>query len=258
MLLSSALLAGMAAVVGEKLPSWPRLVRHLLAGMLLNGTYLCTSWWAISRGMPAGVMALLGALQPLVVAAASFCFLGERLAMQAWIGLALGLIGVGMVLAPLLTHVDHGTISYFVAVGAVMSIFSMAAGTMVQRGQINDDPIRISGAIQNVGGSMIAAVATIAVGDYRWDGSVSLWLGLLWTVFSLTAGALSLLVWMTRHQGPTRVSALLLLVPPLAASEAWILFGERLVPVQLAGFLLALGGVLLMRMDTTLRCLTSS
>jgi drug/metabolite transporter (DMT)-like permease len=40
---------------------------------------------------------------------------------------------------------------------------------------------------------------------------------------------------------------LLLLVPPLAAIEAWLLFGERLGPVQLIGFGLALGGVLLGR-----------
>jgi len=44
------------------------LALHLPAGALLNGFYLCMSWRAIGEGMPAGVMALLGALQPLVVA----------------------------------------------------------------------------------------------------------------------------------------------------------------------------------------------
>ena len=63
----------------------------------------------------------------------------------------------------------------------------------------------------------------------------------------LSAGGLSLLVWLVRHQGPTRMSMLLLLVPPLAAIEAWVLFGERLGPVQLIGFALALGGVMLGR-----------
>ena len=43
------------------------------------------------------------------------------------------------------------------------------------------------------------------------------------------------------------LSMLLLLVPPLAAIEAWALFGEQLGPVQLIGFALALGGVLLGR-----------
>jgi len=36
-------------------------------------------------------------------------------------------------------------------------------------------------------------------------------------------------------------------VPMLAAVEAWLLFGEKLGPVQITGFALALGGVLLAR-----------
>lgn len=248
MLLSAALLGGMAAIAREKVPRGRRLALHLLAGVLLNGFYLCTSWWAIARGMPAGIMSLLGALQPLVVAVASFGLLGERLAARAWAGLAIGLAGVGLVLAPLLIRGGHASVPLFVATAAVASILAMAAGTMIQRGSIGGDPMRVSGAVQNLGGAIVAALATVALGDYRWDGTPALWLGLAWSVLALSVGALSLLVWMTRHQGATRVSALLLLVPPLAAIEAWILFGERLVPVQLAGFVLALGGVLLARM----------
>jgi drug/metabolite transporter (DMT)-like permease len=101
--------------------------------------------------------------------------------------------------------------------------------------------------VQNGGGTLVALAAMLAVGDYRWDGSAVLWAGLAWSVVALSAIGLGLLVWMVRHQGATRVSALLLLVPALAAVEAWALFGERLVAVQLLGFALALGGVLLAR-----------
>ena len=48
---------------------WPKGARrvglHLLAGALMSGFYLGPSWWAMSQGMPAGIMALIGALQPL-------------------------------------------------------------------------------------------------------------------------------------------------------------------------------------------------
>lgn len=250
MLLSAALLGGLAAIAREKLPRGRQLAMHLLAGMLLNGVYLCTSWWAIERGMPAGIMSLLGALQPLVVAVASFGLLGERLAPRAWAGLGIGLLGVVLVLAPLLMRGGHAAVSPFVAVGAMASVLAMAAGTMIQRGPIGRDPMRISGAVQNIGGAIVAILATIGLGEYRWDGALELWFGLGWSVLGLSVGALSLLVWMTRHQGATRVSVLLLLVPPLAAIEAWLLFGERLVPVQLIGFALALGGVLLARMKS--------
>ena len=39
--------------------------------------------------------------------------------------------------------------------------------------------------------------------------------------------------------------SLLLLAPPLAAAETYLLFGDRLTPVQLAGFAIALVGVFL-------------
>jgi drug/metabolite transporter (DMT)-like permease len=250
LLLSAVVLGALATVARERLPRGRQLAMHLLAGVLLNGVYLCTSWWAIHRGMPAGIMALLGALQPLMVAVASYGFLGERLSARAWAGLGIGLAGVVLVLAPLLMRGGHAAVAPIVAVGAVTSILAMAAGTMIQRGSIGGDPMRISGAVQNAGGALVAVLATVTLGDYRWDGSALLWLGLGWSILGLSVGALSLLVWMTRNQGATRVSALLLLVPPLAAAEAWILFGERLVPVQIAGFALALGGVMLARAKT--------
>jgi drug/metabolite transporter (DMT)-like permease len=57
----------------------------------------------------------------------------------------------------------------------------------------------------------------------------------------------TLLMWMMRHGDATKVTALLLLVPPLAAVQAYLFFGETLAPVQLLGFALALGGVLMTR-----------
>jgi drug/metabolite transporter (DMT)-like permease len=58
-------------------------------------------------------------------------------------------------------------------------------------------------------------------------------------------------MWMMRHGDATRVTALLLLVPPLAAMQAYLFFGETLVPVQFVGFALALGGVLMTRSART-------
>lgn len=245
--LTATLLGGAALTAGEAWPRGRRLGLHMLAGVLLNGIYLCTSWWAVKQGMPAGIMSLLGALQPLVVAVASFLFLHERLPPRGWAGLGVGLAGVALVLAPLLGKGVGTPVHPYVVIAAVASILAMAAGTMIQRGSLAQDGIRVSGAVQNASGTVVALIAAAAQGDWRWDNSLVLWLGLAWAVLMLSAAALSLLVWMTRHQGATRVSALLLLVPPLAAIEARLLFGEHLLNIQLIGFALALGGVLLAR-----------
>ena len=247
-LILTTLALGFAALAARE--AWPRgrqLRLHLAAGVMLHGFYLCLSWWAVSRGMPAGIMSLLGALQPLMVAVASFGLFGERLSGRSWAGLAIAIIGVGCVLAPTLMKTGVGSVDVWGAVAAVVAILAMTAGTMIQRGPLSSDPIRVSGAVQNAGGAVVAIVATLALGHYRWDNTPVLWAGLAWSVLALSAAGLSLLVWMVRHQGATRVSTLLLLVPMLAAIEAWLLFGEKLGPVQITGFVLALGGVLLAR-----------
>lgn len=245
--LTALLLGAGALYAGQGWPRGRRLALHLAAGAMLHGIYLTVSWWAVGHGMPAGIMSLLGALQPLMVAVASVGLLGERLAPRAWAGLAIAIVGVACVLLPAIERSGAGSITLIPVVAGMVAIIAMTGGTLIQRGTIAGDPIFVSGAVQNAGGALVAMLATLIVGEYRWDGSPILWIGLGWSVLGLSAAALSLLVWLVRHQGPTRMSMLLLLVPPLAAIEAWLLFGERLGPVQITGFVLALLGVLLGR-----------
>ena len=244
----TALLLGMIALgARQRVPTGKRLLLHLLAGAMLHGVYLTVSWWAVYHGMPAGIMSLLGALQPLMVAVASVLLLGERLLRRAWAGLAIAIAGVTCVLLPAIERSGAGGIPLIPVIAGLIAVIGMTAGTLVQRGSIAGDGIWVSGAMQNAGGALIAIVAVLTIGEMRWDGAPLLWLGLGWSVLGLSAGGLSLLIWLVRTQGPTRMSMLLLLVPPLAAVEAWLLFGERLGPIQLIGFALALVGVLLGR-----------
>lgn len=246
MALVAALLAGAAMAARERWPRGRQLALHLIAGAMLPGFYLCASWWAVQQGMPAGIMSLLGALQPLIVAFLSFVIHRETLHGRGWAGLAVGVAGVAMVLAPAIERGGTALPPGAAAV-AILSILGMAGATMIQHAHLAADPLRSAGALQNGAGTVVALVAVAALGHARWDNSPALWGGLAWSVLLLSAAALSLLSWMLRHQGATRVSSLLLLVPALAAVEAWLFFGERLGPIQLAGFVLALGGVLIAR-----------
>src|SRR5260370_26590738 len=46
-----------ALIAGAQWPGARRAAPHVLAGALMQGTYLCASYWAISRGLAARVMA---------------------------------------------------------------------------------------------------------------------------------------------------------------------------------------------------------
>ena len=62
-------------------------------------------------------------------------------------------------------------------------------------------------------------------------------------VVFLSGGAVTMLMWMLRRGNAARATSLLFLAPPLAALQGYWLFGETLAAIQLAGFALALVGV---------------
>jgi drug/metabolite transporter (DMT)-like permease len=107
--------------------------------------------------------------------------------------------------------------------------------------------IQNAASVQNLGGATISALVMLDVGTGRWDGTPILWSALVWAVLVLSVVGTTLLMWMMRHGEATKVTALLLLVPPLAAIQAFVFFRETLAPFQIVGFALALGGVLLTR-----------
>jgi drug/metabolite transporter (DMT)-like permease len=111
--------------------------------------------------------------------------------------------------------------------------------------------LRSAACVQNVGGTLTAALATVFVGAIQWDNTAILWAALAWAVLVPSVIGTTLLMWMMRHGEATKVTALLLLAPPLAAVQAYLLFHETLSAVQFVGFTLALVGVLLARSART-------
>jgi drug/metabolite transporter (DMT)-like permease len=248
---SVTLLLGVAAAAaGARWPSPHGLVRHLLAGAVMMGLYLSLSFWAIAHGLPAGIMALLGALQPLFTAAATLARGHGRPSMSMWLGLLVGFSGVVLVLVPRLENGGFALTSFANVAAGLLSIVALTVGTLAQKRLASDD-LRAAGCLQNIGAAIVAVLATLSVGTMRWDGSFVLWGTLLWAVLISSIAAQGLLMWMMRHGEPTRVTALMLLVPPLAAILAYELFHETLGPLQFAGFALALAGVVVARRVTS-------
>jgi drug/metabolite transporter (DMT)-like permease len=236
---------------------WPRgreIGKHLFAGALLQGVYLGAGYWAVAQGLSAGVMALLGALQPLLTAALAAPLFGERIAPRLWQGMALGLAGVVLVLTPKLHASAGGSFAgganvspLIVVIVSVLSIGAITAGTLYQKTSLAQADIRSASAVQNAGAAIVAALLALALGEHRWIASATLWISLGWGIAMLSGAGVTLLVWMVRHGDAARATALLFLAPPLAALESWLLFREALTPVQIAGFGVALAGVLLAR-----------
>jgi drug/metabolite transporter (DMT)-like permease len=249
----TALLFAVAALVARA--AWPTgrdLGKHLVAGALLQGVYLGAGYWAVAQGLSAGVMALLGALQPLLTAAVAAPLFGERLSRRGWAGMALGLVGVALVLEPKLAAagapVPHGNAPpWLVVVISILAVVAITVGTLFQKTSLAKADIRSASAVQNFGAAVVAAILALALGEHRWIASTQLWASLAWGIVMLSGVSVTLLVWMVRRGDASRATALLFLAPPLAALEGYVGFGEMLQPVQIAGFAVALAGVWLAR-----------
>lgn len=247
--ITAVLMALLARLAGVR--AWPtgrQLAYQLLAGMLLQGIYLCFSYYAITHGMAAGVMALLGSLQPLFTAL-FVVVTGTILSARVWIGLLIGFGGVTCVLAPKIGS-GADSLSLLAVAAALFSVLGVTAGALLQRWLAPVD-LRAAASVQNLGGAAVAVLMTLLVGSGHWDGTLVLWAALSWSVIVASVIGTTLLMWMLRHGEATRVTALILLVPPLAAVQAFLFFGETLSLVQFIGLALALAGVLLARSTRT-------
>ncbi|WP_250453178.1 DMT family transporter [Caballeronia sp. ATUFL_M2_KS44] len=254
---TAMLFVACALIARVRWPTGRDAIRQLFAGALLQGVYLGASYWAVARGLGAGVMALLGALQPLLTAALAARLFGEKLSMRAWSGLALGLAGVALVLAPKIAesvapaanaaNAANAAPQWLVVTVAILAVFAITAGTLYQKTSLANADIRSASALQNAGAAIVAAVLAVSLGEHRFIPSITTWVSLAWGIVMLSGVATTLLVWMVRRGDASRATALLFLAPPLAAIESYIAFGETLGAIQIAGFGVALAGVLLAR-----------
>ncbi len=245
--LAGALLAALAAATRSAWPATPAAWRHAaVAGLLLHAGYLGGVFWAIDRGVPAGVSAVVVSLQPVITAILVLVLLGERVGRRAWLGLVLGLAGVALVVLPG-TLGEAGSVA-LPAAGVAACLVALASGTagaLYQKRHGDEVPLLAGTAVQYAACTAVFAVLAPATEELRMRTTTELVLGAAWLVLALSVGAILLLLTLLRRGSATRVTSLYYLVPPATALEAWLVLDERLGAVELAGMVVAVAGVAL-------------
>ena len=210
-----------------------------IAGLLLHGVYLGGVFVAISKGLPAGVAALVVGVQPLLTAVGAGLLLGERVLRRQWLGLLLGLGGVALVVANKLgTGFDiHALIPCAVA------LLAITCGTLYQKRFCPRFDWRTGAIAQFVPTLVATGIAAALCEDLHivWVPEMVFVMG--WLGLVLAIGAVSLLNWLIRHNNSVNVASLFYLVPPCTAVVAWLLFGESFSGTALIGMALAVWGV---------------
>ncbi|MGA1857689.1 DMT family transporter [Azospirillum sp. 11R-A] len=221
---------------------WATAGRIALAGLLVHGVYLSGVFLAIAHGLPAGVTALIVGIQPLLTAALSGPLLGERVSGRQWVGLLLGLAGVGLVVREKLS-VDA---EHLIGIGyAMAALVGITLGTLYQKRHGGGMDLRSGTAIQYAATAVVLAVVAplTETMQVQWTGEFIF--ALLWLCFVLSVGAIFLLFALIRRGAAAKVASLFYLTPPVTALVAWMLFGEKLGVAALAGMAVAVCGVAL-------------
>ncbi|MFN7752858.1 MAG: DMT family transporter [Pseudomonadota bacterium] len=238
-----ALLAAICAIARVRLPHGRRELAHLaVAGLLVHAGYLGGTFTAVHLGLSSGAIALLVGVQPIATAALAGPLLGERVSTRQWAGLALGLLGVALVLVPRANATGIGVGSLLAGLVALASI---TAGTLWQKRFCSDMDLRSGSLVQFAAAALAVAAPAVLVEGLRieWTGEFAL--ALAWLVLVLSLGAISLLHLLIRRGEAARVASLFYLTPGVTALLAWPMFGERLAASGIVGLLLAAVGVAL-------------
>ena len=218
---------------------WP----STMIGLTLHGAYLGGCFFAVSRGLPAGVTALIVSLQPVLVSLFAARYLGEPLKARAVSGLIFGLLGLFVVVIPRINVSGANAIS-LVSIGAcVIGLLGGTSGTILQK--------KYGGAIPTLSGTSIQYAATAVVmlmlalifeePNITWSRE---FIGALtWLVLALSFGAILLLFFLLSHGSAASVSSLYYLVPAVTAIEAYFFFDEHISMLSLIGTAITVAGV---------------
>jgi drug/metabolite transporter (DMT)-like permease len=235
----------LAIIIVLTRPKWPDsagMAHSAATGLMVHGLYLGGVFVAIGHGLSAGLAALFVSLQPLLTSTIANRWLGERVVARQWLGLALGLLGVYLVLHD---KTASGPATPFAWISVTVGLIGITVGTLYQK--------RYGGGIDWRPALLIqygAAAILFCFGAFAFETRVVHWtaefvFALGYLVVVLSIGAVWLYYFMIRRAAATRVVSLFYLTPPVTALMAWALFGERLAPLALVGMAVCVAGVFL-------------
>ena len=229
--------------------SWPRGRQQWLhlavSGVLIHAGYLGGVWMAIKAGMGSGLASLMVGLQPVLTAIwvssmASNTGGAEKVTQRQWLGLALGLGGLVLVVSRKFGSTQE--VTAFTLAAITIALLSITAGTLYQKRFVQPADVRGANAVQ------IAAAFVVTLPLALFETEAVTWTpqfmgALAWSVLVLTLGGSSLLYMLIQRGAATAVTSLLYLVPPCTALMAWLLFAEPITAVTVLGTAITAFGV---------------
>ncbi len=217
---------------------------QMLVGAFVHVGYLGGVFAAIKLDMPAGVSAIIVGLQPIITAVFALLWFKEQLILRQWLGLIAGFVGVFIVL---ISGQEFGDfeIKRAALIFSIISVFSISIGTLYQK-RFGQGVDLITGSFyQYLMTAILLAIIAFGFETREVQWTTQFILALVWLIFGLSVTAVLLLMYLIRIGEAAEVASYFYLVPVFAATEAWILFDEKLSLLAIMGMLLTVVGIYL-------------
>jgi len=223
--------------------AWPRgraALHSALVGSLQLALQFGALYWAAARGVNVGLIALVIGTMPIVTALLGLALFREAVRALQWLGFALGFVGVALAVAEGIGP-DRGA-----GPGAYLAVFAglmaISVGTLYQKRHASDVDPRSGLALQNLSATLLLLPLALHEG-LRADGSAALLGSLGWMITANSLTAFALFFVLLRRGAVNQVATLFFLMPPVAALIDFLVLGDALSPLKVAGLAIAAAGV---------------
>ncbi len=237
--LATVALLAVAAILRTDWASLRKGWAHLVVvGILMNAIYLSGAYLALEH-LQAATMALIGALHPVITALLAGPILGERLRPVQWLGLALGIAGVVIVVG-----IEAAEPSDLI--GASLGgggVAALALGTVYYRRFCRQIPLRAANTVQLGSAAIACSLLTAGFEQVHASWTPALVGTLLYLALIVSLGAMVLLMFMLRTGNAGKVASNFYLTPGLTAILGWLVLDETFEIAAVAGLLVASLGV---------------
>jgi drug/metabolite transporter (DMT)-like permease len=225
--------------------SWRDVIVFAILGVANNALYLGLGYTGL-KSVSAGLGALIVSANPVFTAALAALFLGEQLTFRKVAGLALGIIGVAMIVWH---RMAVGTDSFHGILFTLASLASIVLGTILFKWLSPQGSLWIGNGVQNVAAGLALLPFATAFADVNDITPNARLLG-AFAFLVLGGSILAYVLWfrLLKTYGATAASAYHFLMPPLGMLFAWIVLGEHVAFRDLSGVVpVALGIYLVTR-----------
>ncbi|PWD99643.1 DMT family transporter [Marinilabilia rubra] len=239
-----------------KFHGWGTIFPNMLVGFLAHGVWLTGVLFAINLGVPAGIVALVIALQPMATSAFSGRATGERTSSGQWVGLVTAFAGVILTLIARIDFSDPTAASAYLL--PFISVAAMTGANLFEREMEIYERSKLLDMDETLFYQSLATfIATIIPAlvfenlETRWETPFVLTMG--WLIVGVSLGAYACMWKLLEYMEVNRFASLFYFGPPVTMFMAWIAFGDKLLITDTGGFLIVLIGVVLTQKNFRLR-----